>query len=119
MCQQKAERPVRAPPHSSAAYHQCTSGLPKNALKMDPCSPLVCLIEHVVGDILDVVRAETLPKCRHGAIAVGHLLDDRRNFVLAIGDKSLFLDLLLGHDAVVAISMASSAVSREDSCPPM
>merc|ERR1719436_2194745 len=78
------------------------------------CSPLVRLVEDVVGDILNVIRGETLTECRHGAVAIGRLLDDRLNRVLAIGLEGLLLDLLLRHDAVVAVSMTSSAIGCED-----
>merc|ERR1712186_160400 len=76
--------------------------------------PLVRLAVDIIGDILDVVGAELLAKGRHAAVAVGHLLDDGLNAVLAISNQGLLLDLLFGHDRIVAASVASGAIAGED-----
>ena len=63
--------------------------------------------------VLDVIRAQLVTECRHGAVAVGDLGDDGAHIVLAVGDQSILLQLLLSHDAVVATRMAGRAVALE------
>mmetsp|Transcript_36142 Transcript_36142/g.82139 ORF Transcript_36142/g.82139 Transcript_36142/m.82139 type:complete len:214 (-) Transcript_36142:88-729(-) len=79
-------------------------------------SPLGRLLEHPVGDVLDVIGAEALAEGGHGALAVGDLVRDGLNIVAAreVLLKSLLLQLLLGHDAVVAAGMAGRAITLED-----
>merc|ERR1711870_83149 len=45
--------------------------------------PLVCLIENVVGHILNVVGAQALTEGWHGALAIGHLILDGLHIVAA------------------------------------
>ena len=63
--------------------------------------------------VLDVIRAQLVTECRHGAVAVGDLGDDGAHIVLAVGDQGILLQLLLSHDAVVATRMAGCAVALE------
>merc|ERR1719436_1646607 len=53
-----------------------------------------------------------------GVLAIGDLSDDRVDVVPAseVLLQRVLLDLLLGHDSVVAASMARGAVRREDVC---
>ena len=69
---------------------------------------------HVPCTVLDVIWAELVAEGRHGAVAVGDLGDDGTHIVLAVSDQGILLQLLLCHDAVVATSMAGSAVALED-----
>merc|ERR1712050_348014 len=95
-------------PRQGAALLSCASACQRRRGKMvSCCSPLVGLVVHVVGHVLDVIRAEALTEGRHGVLAVGDLSDDRVDIVPAseVLFQCVLLDLLLGHDSVVAASM--------------
>mmetsp|Transcript_36145 Transcript_36145/g.82151 ORF Transcript_36145/g.82151 Transcript_36145/m.82151 type:complete len:206 (-) Transcript_36145:103-720(-) len=78
-------------------------------------SPLGRLLEHPVGDVLDVIGAEALAEGGHGALAVGDLVLDGLH-VVATGEvllERLLLELFLGDDAVVPTGMARRAIALE------
>merc|ERR1711972_1284345 len=104
-------KPPACMPGASGTHHTLKCKIEK---VIWPSRPLVRLIVHVVGDILDVVGAELLTEGGHVAIALGDLRDDRLNAVFPICDERLLLDLLLGHDAVVAAGVACHAIASED-----
>merc|ERR1711920_325445 len=80
------------------------------------CSPLVSMIEHVGGHVIDVFRRKLVAECRHAALAVRDLGLDGSNIVATsqILLQLSLLDLLLTHDIVVASCVARCAICTKD-----